>query len=64
MKDRITCSDVKPIRDGLGLSRSELAKELGCSAQAVHTWESEPENSKRRIHPMFAVQLRKMRNSL
>ena len=61
MKDKITCSDVKPIREAMKLSQAELAGELGCTPQAVFAWEKESEGSTRKIHPMFAVQLRRLK---
>ena len=61
MKDKIKCSDVKPIREAMGLNHRELAEELGCTQQAVFSWEREPEDTKKGIHPMFANQLRKLK---
>ena len=64
MKDRITCNDVKPIRDFLEINQRELADMLGCTQQVVFAWEKEPEGSQRRIHPMFANQLRKLKKQM
>ena len=60
-KSKITCADVKQIREDLDLTERELAEELECTVQAVYSWERELPGSKRRIHPIFANQLRKLK---
>ena len=63
-KSKITCADVKPIREGLNLTERELAEELECTVQAVYSWERELPGSKRRIHPIFVNQLRKLKEEV
>jgi len=61
MKDRITCADVKPIREAMGYSVRELAEEIDATPAAVHSWEAENPDSTRSIHPVFANQLKKLK---
>ena len=63
-KSKITCADVKQIRESLDLTERELAEELECTVQAVYSWERELPGSKRRIHPTFVNQLRKLKEEV
>ena len=61
MKDKITCADVQPIRKAMGLNMKEFAGEIGASPSSVFVWENAPEDSEKRIHPLFAAQLRRLK---
>jgi DNA-binding transcriptional regulator YiaG len=62
MKNKITTSDVKLIRDAMGLSRRLFAAELGISERIVYTWEKASENGEvAGIHPNNAAAIAKLK---
>ena len=47
---------IREKRRSLGLSQSDIAKELGCSQALISYWE----NSERDVHPKFLGDIRKI----
>ena len=62
MRNKITLSDVRLIRDAMGLSRRLFAAELGISERIVYSWEKAAEiGAEAGIHPNNAAALNRLK---